>query len=274
MSYKTFVNGFPLNASELNTYLMSQVVATFANTTARDEAIDSPAEGQIVYIENTATFLWWTGADWVSFGIPSLTANRAVATDGSGALTASTVTATELGYLSGVTSSIQTQLSSAGGLQLITSQAFSASTAVNVNNVFSATYVNYKVVADYRSSGNMDVNLRMRTSGADYTAAEYFNTGFTTAGNINQSTTTSAQIGWGDVTGTGGFEMNFYRPAIATSDTGWTIHQSGPRSGSYSVGVAVSGGGLRTNRADTGFTIFPSTGNITGTVRVFGVKNS
>lgn len=64
MSYKTFVNGFPLNASELNTYLMSQTVATFANTTARDEAIDTPNEGQIVYIENTATFLWWTGADW------------------------------------------------------------------------------------------------------------------------------------------------------------------------------------------------------------------
>jgi hypothetical protein len=70
MSYKTFVNGFPLNASELNTYLMSQVVATFPNATARDEAIDTPAEGQIVYIENTATFLWWTGADWESL-IPS-----------------------------------------------------------------------------------------------------------------------------------------------------------------------------------------------------------
>lgn len=64
MSYKTFVNGFPLNASELNTYFMSQVVSVFANTTDRDAAIDTPSEGQIVYIENTATFLWWTGADW------------------------------------------------------------------------------------------------------------------------------------------------------------------------------------------------------------------
>jgi hypothetical protein len=64
MAYKTFENGLPLNASELNTFLMSQVVATFANSTARDEAIDFPSEGQIVYIENTASFLWWTGADW------------------------------------------------------------------------------------------------------------------------------------------------------------------------------------------------------------------
>jgi hypothetical protein len=70
MSYKTFVNGFPLNASELNTYLMSQVVATFPNATARDEAISAPNEGQVVYIENTASFLWWTGADWENL-IPS-----------------------------------------------------------------------------------------------------------------------------------------------------------------------------------------------------------
>jgi hypothetical protein len=79
MSYKTFVNGFPLNASELNTYLMSQVVSTFANTTARDDAIDSPAEGQIVYIENTASFLWWTGSAWEALvylgGVAAKTAN-------------------------------------------------------------------------------------------------------------------------------------------------------------------------------------------------------
>jgi hypothetical protein len=87
MSYKTFVNGFPLNASELNTYLMSQVVATFPNATARDEAIDSPAEGQIVYIENIATFLWWTGADWENLipaagSVSNKTANYAtLATD-------------------------------------------------------------------------------------------------------------------------------------------------------------------------------------------------
>ena len=43
-----------------------------------------------------------------------LTASRALAADGNGKVAASTVTSTELGYLSGVTSAIQTQL---GGLQ-------------------------------------------------------------------------------------------------------------------------------------------------------------
>jgi hypothetical protein len=64
MAYKTFVNGFPLNASEINNNLMNQAIATFANATARDEAITSPAEGQVVYIENIASFKYWTGADW------------------------------------------------------------------------------------------------------------------------------------------------------------------------------------------------------------------
>ena len=79
MSYKTFVNGFPLNASELNGFLMSQVVATFANATARDEAITSPAEGQIVYLENIASFKYWTGADWADLLPPVTTVSNKTA---------------------------------------------------------------------------------------------------------------------------------------------------------------------------------------------------
>ncbi len=44
------------------------------------------------------------------FKLAALTALRALVTDGSGVITISAVTATELGYLSGVTSSVQTQL--------------------------------------------------------------------------------------------------------------------------------------------------------------------
>jgi hypothetical protein len=80
MSYKTFVNGFPLNASELNGFLMSQVVATFANATARDEAITSPAEGQIVYLESTGAFLYWDGAAWTDLvALPTSTVSTKTA---------------------------------------------------------------------------------------------------------------------------------------------------------------------------------------------------
>lgn len=45
-----------------------------------------------------------------NLNLPSQTANRASVVDGSGNLSSSSVTSTELGYVSGVTSSIQTQL--------------------------------------------------------------------------------------------------------------------------------------------------------------------
>jgi len=65
----------------------------------------------------------------------SLTASRAVASDGSGLLTVSTTTNTELDYVSGVTSSIQTQLNAkqdsiTGGATSITSSNLTASRAL------------------------------------------------------------------------------------------------------------------------------------------------
>lgn len=45
----------------------------------------------------------------------NLTANRAVVSSGSGKVSVSTVTSTELGYLSGVTSAVQTQLNGKQG---------------------------------------------------------------------------------------------------------------------------------------------------------------
>jgi len=69
-------------------------------------------------------------------GALTLTANRAVISNGSGAVTASAVTSTELGYLGGVTSAIQTQfsgkLSTAAGAVGTTNIADDAVTAAKL----------------------------------------------------------------------------------------------------------------------------------------------
>lgn len=70
MSYKTFVNGFPLNASELNEYLMSQVVAVFVDSTARTAAIETPLEGQLTYLSGTNSYEFYNGSAWVALGLP------------------------------------------------------------------------------------------------------------------------------------------------------------------------------------------------------------
>lgn len=174
---------------------------------------------------------------------------------------------------SGVSTGLVSNDSNALGLQLITSQSFSASTAVSVNDVFSSTYENYKVILTWRASGNNTMRLRVRTSGSDYTGNKYFTIGYSYTGTINEGDTTSGIIGWSDVTGTGGAEINFFRPFTNTSDTAYTIVETGPRSGSFVYGPFMAGGGVRENRSDTGFTIYPDSGNITGTIRVYGVKN-
>lgn len=64
MAYKVFANGFPLTASELNTYLMNQSVMVFANAAARSAALTSPTEGMTTYLEDTNKIEVWTGAAW------------------------------------------------------------------------------------------------------------------------------------------------------------------------------------------------------------------
>jgi hypothetical protein len=86
MSYKTFVNGFPLNASELNEYLMSQVVAVFVDATARTAAIETPLEGQLTYLSGSNVYQYWSGSAWtdliVTGSVSNKTANyTTVATD-------------------------------------------------------------------------------------------------------------------------------------------------------------------------------------------------
>jgi hypothetical protein len=70
MAFKTFVNGFPLNASELNEYLMSQVVATFVDSTARTAGIETPLEGQLTYLTGSNVYQYYNGSAWVDL-LPS-----------------------------------------------------------------------------------------------------------------------------------------------------------------------------------------------------------
>lgn len=73
MAYKTFVNGLPLTASELNEYLMNQSIAVFADATARDAAILSPVNGQFAYLTGAASLVKYNGTAWVDAIAPGAT---------------------------------------------------------------------------------------------------------------------------------------------------------------------------------------------------------
>jgi hypothetical protein len=88
MSYKTFVNGFPLNASELNEYLMSQVVAVFVDSTARSAAIETPLEGQLTYLSGSNVYQYYNGSAWTDLlstgSVSNKTANYTTAATDAG----------------------------------------------------------------------------------------------------------------------------------------------------------------------------------------------
>lgn len=66
MAYKTFVNGFALNASEVNAYLMNQTVMVFADSSARSAAITSPTEGMVTFLTSTDAIEYYNGSTWTN----------------------------------------------------------------------------------------------------------------------------------------------------------------------------------------------------------------
>lgn len=122
-----------------NKTLTAPVIATISNTgtltlptasttivgrdttdTLTNKTIDADGTGNsITNIENADIK---SGANIAHDKMAALTASRAMVTDGSGVASASSVTATELGYVSGVTSGIQTQLGGKVALSTVTTK--------------------------------------------------------------------------------------------------------------------------------------------------------
>lgn len=67
---------------------------------------------------------------------------------------------------------------SGAGLDLLTTQSFSAASSVTVNNCFSATYTNYRFVLNIESSSvAQQPILRFRVGGVDNSSANYMSNG-------------------------------------------------------------------------------------------------
>ena len=101
--------------------------------------------------------------------LATLTASRAVASDASGFLTVSATTSTELGYVSGVTSAIQTQLNGKANTAL----SNLASTAVNVDilpgsndtrNLGSSSFNWFKLWANQVTAQDLDMTIFPQTT--------------------------------------------------------------------------------------------------------------
>jgi hypothetical protein len=65
MPRKVFDSGEVLSASDVNEFLMDQMVQTFAGTAARGSAIPTPVEGMLTYLADSDTFEFFDGTSFV-----------------------------------------------------------------------------------------------------------------------------------------------------------------------------------------------------------------
>lgn len=165
--------------------------------------------------------------------------------------------------------------SGASGLTFITSATFTTQSAVNVSNVFSSTYANYRVELNISAfSTAAYVTFRFRNSGGDVTAANYGYAArnFSSAGtgsdvSVNNRTQTLGYLTGVDVNDATHLSFDIYAPNLAIK-TALSGTGSGNLGNFYGFGV-----GYNTTDVLTGFSIIPNNGTITGTVRTYGYEN-
>ena len=117
--FKTFSTGEVLTAADVNDYFMEQVVAIFADSTARDAQITSPTNGQFCFLLDSLTLQYYSSSSWNSF-------------IGDGDITGVTVTTAGTSGLSGGATA--------------TSGAFSSTLVISPNSATSATVASADIV--------------------------------------------------------------------------------------------------------------------------------
>jgi hypothetical protein len=165
--------------------------------------------------------------------------------------------------------------SAAPGMDFVSSTSFSAVSSVSVNGCFTAAYDNYIVQCVALSSGSgTDLRVRLRSAGTDNTAANYdlqYGDVSSTTANGGRST---AQTGWvtaGALDTTYGLStMTFGQPFLAAS-TVMTLFGGAPISSAY---LRSSFNRHTASTSFDGFTMYVASGTTTGTLRVYGLRNS
>jgi len=167
---------------------------------------------------------------------------------------------------------------SVAGLVKITDNTFSASSAVNINNCFSSTYDVYRFHL-YLSAASTTalLQIRLRLSGTNATGANYvrqylYGSSTTVVAGVS-ATDTSWTLGQPDATSAPNcfFAGEIARPALAQATI--ASIQSAHQDASANWIVVNNNYNHTLATAYDGLSLFPASGTISGTIRVYGYRN-
>lgn len=160
---------------------------------------------------------------------------------------------------------------SSGGLVLIGTTSFSAASAVNINDVFSSTYDNYRIVCNFTPSDNGDLNFRYRVSGADNTTSNYYYQGIDIAGTSSTpfrlGAQTNGRLAAAQTNVENSFSADMFAPNLTRKKR--TNSYAGRETNS-SPGIVFLSTTFDATTSFTGFSLYNNNGTITGTVSVYG----
>jgi hypothetical protein len=182
---------------------------------------------------------------------------------------------------SAIDTSVNTALGTKkAGMVLLNTTSFSAVASQSINDVFSTTYTNYRIIVNQIPSAVSNLNLRLRVSGTDASGNNYkyaaigYNSNNTALNNYSGSgadVSSFETIGQSQTTGTDMFSVFDILNPFETKPT----FISGKISKFDSTGIGILADFNYTGRHSlstsyTGFTILTSTGTTTGSVSVYG----
>jgi hypothetical protein len=162
------------------------------------------------------------------------------------------------------------------GLWKITSTTFAGSSYVPIESCFSADYQNYLVTITMRGSAASFARWRLRAGSTDASGNNYFRYGYTTAWNAGGLTAYNAgnetsfipAVEYGNASGGIGTAYIWISNPFGAGTTGATTNVNNTDgANTYNLSFAHT-----LSASYNGFSVFPNTGTMSGTITVYGVR--
>lgn len=215
----------------------------------------SPFDGQVIYETDTDRIVVWDGSSWV-YKTNSTAPAPQVDTSMASMIAPTSVAGTGVTLSNGKVS-------------------FTSATSVSVNGCFTSAYSTYRVIVSAKSGVNSDsIRIRFRSAGTDNSSAYFTHGIYTTqsggpsrAYNSNEA---QGYIGWvADLSYN--IMLDIHQP-FATEYTSWMAQANGI--GSNTAIVGTEWGFHNVVASYDGFTLFTGASPITGTLRIYGYRES